>query len=1058
MKIKGKLTAYSLILGLVPLTLAAIVGTLIASSALEDSANDRLSSIRDAKKQQIELYFEDINNQVLTLSHGTMIQDAMVGFTQAFNSHESFSGFGGASTEEKNAKWMTSLNRYYKDEFGTKYKNETGKDIAVDSLIPTTKQARSLQAAYIADNPNPLGEKHKLDAVEDGSLYQRMHRKYHPVLREFLEKFGYYDIFLVDIETGNIVYSVFKELDYATSLKTGPYADTNFAQAFKKAAASSDPTHTFLKDFDHYTPSYGAPASFIAAPIFKDGKKVGVLIFQMPVDRINAVLSQTTGMGETGEVYLVGNDKLMRSNSRFDENTTILSRKVDTEGVQRALKGETAVSAFDDYRGTSVESAFAPLSIGGLNWAILAEIDESEAFAEITNLMLFMLVLTIVVAGIIAAAGLFFSKKMATPIIAASEVANNITKGSLENAIKAEGNDESADLLRALDTMQEDLKQRIQSEEAAAQNERIKAALDSVATPVVATGSDLKVIYANTAASELLELVEPRIGEVVGQEIETVIDELDGRFTNSADNFEVRWQHEGRTIDVQSSAVCNSEGSIQGWVLQLIDKTEALAAAAAEQKRLDEERAVAEANTRIKVALDNVGSAVMVADNDYQIIYANDSAIDLFRNAQEDLRKELPNFNAENLRGQVIDIFHKNPKHQRDMLVKLTSTYDREMEIGGRTIRITANPVVDSEGNRLGTAVEWADRTAEVAVEREIDSLVEAAGSGNLGQRISLENKEGFFLQLGTGFNTLLDQLSGVFDDISEVISALAQGDLNKSIESSYQGSFAEVTKNINSSMANLRDIVGKLNDLSDRVDSSVGEIAAGNANLSSRTEQQAASLEETASSMEELTSTVRNNANNSQEANQVASSARQLAEKGGNVVFNAIQAMDQINTSSNKIAEIIGVIDEIAFQTNLLALNASVEAARAGEQGRGFAVVATEVRNLASRSADAAKEIKELIQDSVTKVQAGSELVNESGDTLDEIVSSVVKVGDIIAEIATASTQQATGIDQVNTTIVHMDNMTQQNAALAEETSAASQAVGGNASELKQLVGFFKV
>ncbi len=221
--------------------------------------------------------------------------------------------------------------------------------------------------------------------------------------------------------------------------------------------------------------------------------------------------------------------------------------------------------------------------------------------------------------------------------------------------------------------------------------------------------------------------------------------------------------------------------------------------------------------------------------------------------------------------------------------------------------------------------------------------------------------------------------------------------------------------------------------------------------------EQQASSLQETASSMEELTSTVRDNADNAQQANQVAASARQLAERGGEVVHNAIDAMGQINTASSKIAEIIGVIDAIAFQTNLLALNASVEAARAGEQGRGFAVVATEVRNLAGRSATAAKEIKELIQDSAGKVQAGSELVNQSGETLGEIVTGVKKVGDIIAEIAAASAEQAAGIDQVNQAITSMDEVTQQNAALAEQTSAASSSLYDKAQEMERMMAFFE-
>jgi methyl-accepting chemotaxis protein len=235
-------------------------------------------------------------------------------------------------------------------------------------------------------------------------------------------------------------------------------------------------------------------------------------------------------------------------------------------------------------------------------------------------------------------------------------------------------------------------------------------------------------------------------------------------------------------------------------------------------------------------------------------------------------------------------------------------------------------------------------------------------------------------------------------------------------------------------------------------------EISQGNANLSQRTEEQSSSLEETASSMEEMTSTVKQNADNAGQANQLATAARDQAEKGGAVVGSAVKAMGDINDSSKKISDIISVIDEIAFQTNLLALNAAVEAARAGEQGRGFAVVATEVRSLAGRSATAAKEIKELIQDSVRKVEDGSLLVTQSGQTLEQIVLSVKKVSDIVAEIAAASREQSSGIEQVNKAVMQMDEMTQQNAALVEQATAASQSMADQARDLTKMMDRFQV
>jgi methyl-accepting chemotaxis protein len=252
--------------------------------------------------------------------------------------------------------------------------------------------------------------------------------------------------------------------------------------------------------------------------------------------------------------------------------------------------------------------------------------------------------------------------------------------------------------------------------------------------------------------------------------------------------------------------------------------------------------------------------------------------------------------------------------------------------------------------------------------------------------------------------------------------------------------------------------VVGEIKRAAVEVQAGAQEISQGNLNLSQRTEEQASSLEETASSMEEMTSTVKMTADNAGQARQLAVAARQQAEKGSAVVGSAVSAMSEINQSSRKIADIIGVIDEIAFQTNLLALNAAVEAARAGEQGRGFAVVASEVRNLAGRSATAAKEIKALIMDSVGKVEEGSKLVDQSGKSLDDIGAAVKRVTDVVAEIAEASLEQASGIEQVNKAVMQMDEMTQQNAALVEEASAASEAIVGQATQLADLVARYRV
>jgi len=341
----------------------------------------------------------------------------------------------------------------------------------------------------------------------------------------------------------------------------------------------------------------------------------------------------------------------------------------------------------------------------------------------------------------------------------------------------------------------------------------------------------------------------------------------------------------------------------------------------------------------------------------------------------------------------------------------------------------------------------------------EIKNIVEAAAvRGDFTVKMDLSDKKGYTKEL----SELLNQLSNVTDtglrDVLVVANALAKGDLTKTIERDYPGTFGEVRNGVNTTVTNLKELVTQIKGSVDTISTASKEIAEGNADLSQRTEEQASSLEETASSIEELTSTVKQNAENAGRANHLAQGASEIATRGGEVVGNVVGTMNGINEASRKIVDIISVIDGIAFQTNILALNAAVEAARAGEQGRGFAVVAGEVRNLAQRSAAAAKEIKSLINDSVERVGDGTKQVEEAGKTMSEIVSAVQRVSSIINEISNASMEQSTGIEQVNQAVAQMDQVTQQNAALVEEAAAAAESLEEQAQNLAEAVAVFKM
>lgn len=488
-------------------------------------------------------------------------------------------------------------------------------------------------------------------------------------------------------------------------------------------------------------------------------------------------------------------------------------------------------------------------------------------------------------------------------------------------------------------------------------------------------------------------------------------------------------------------------------LLQTLDKMQADL-----KRRNQADRKAADETLRIKVALDVTSNNVMVADPDGKIIYCNESVLAMMRHAESDLRKELPNFRAAEILGANFDIYHQQPSHQRNLLADLRGTYRSSIVVGGRSFNLVANPIINAQGERLGTVVEWQDRTEEVAIEGDVAGIISAAVAGDFSKRLDSSRMNGFFKQISDGINALLEANSQALADVGAMLARLSKGNLTTKIETDYQGMLGKLRDDANITVDNLQEIILSIKDATGSINTAAKEIASGNVDLSSRTEEQASSLEETASSMEQLTATVRQNAENAKQANELAAGAQNVAEKGGEVVGQVVNTMSSIHQASSKIADIIGVIDGIAFQTNILALNAAVEAARAGEQGRGFAVVATEVRNLAKRSADAAKEIKNLISDSVDRVEAGNRLVDQAGRTMEEVVSSIKRVAKIVTDISEASREQSAGIEQVSLAVSQMDEVTQQNAALVEQAAAAAESLEEQAGHLADSVSVFKV
>lgn len=492
MKISNKIILASVVLSAIGIiTAGGLVGwqaSSIAATAIEKRAFSQLVAIREIQKTQIENYFKTIKQEIITYSNDRMIIDMMQQLPDAFFNYD----------KQSSLRDNDMIQNYYVNEFDPEYKNQnpSSSSSSMDKYQQLNQNSKSLQHAYISANPNPLGSKNGLLFADDGSQYSKLHKKYHPHLDQYLTAFGFYDIFLVEPETGFIIYTVFKELDYATSLLSGPYKDTGLAHAFNAANNSADKNASFLVDFKPYFPSYDAAAAFISSPIFSDeGEKIGILIFQMPIAKINNLMTydkqwKKVGLGESGETYLIGDDHLLRSQSRFliedkagyisalksvGTNKTTLDKimasnsgiglqKVATESADAALSGQSGVKSIKDYRKVDVLSAYAPLTIEGVKWAVLSEIDVAEAMKDkeemLNSIWLIISVIMLVLIPLTLISGFMVGRGISNPINNFIGQVNKITDNKdLRNSVEYDGDDELLGLANSFNHLISEIKE-----------------------------------------------------------------------------------------------------------------------------------------------------------------------------------------------------------------------------------------------------------------------------------------------------------------------------------------------------------------------------------------------------------------------------------------------------------------------------------------------------------------------------------------------------------------------------------------------------------------------
>lgn len=605
--------------------------------------------------------------------------------------------------------------------------------------------------------------------------------------------------------------------------------------------------------------------------------------------------------------------------------------------------------------------------------------------------------------AITMALGFYLIRSITSPLKQAVSLANKVAAGELDSVLKPGGRDEAGQLISALSRMQTMLKQ-FQAEQSAMAVQHAAGAIDQVMPVATLPGAW------GTMAQSINELVKAHLH--IQFRLVTLVDEYaHGKFDSEMDE-------------------------LPGSLRRVTDT------ARAARKQLADAAAAAVFNIRVLNALNKCSTNVMIADAAHDIIYMNETMLAMLRGNEAGFRQSLPGFDAARLIGTNMDVFHRQPAMQRQMLASLRSTHRTQIRIGELYFSLIANPILDANGKRVGTVLEWADRTAEVMAEKEVAALVAAAAAGDFSQRLNPAGKTGFFANLTGGMNQLMDTSEQGLNDVTDVLAAFADGDLTRRIEREYAGLFGRLKDNTNTTAEALTRVMGEVHTAATSLTEAANQVNATAQSLSQAASAQAAGVEETTSQIDSISTSINRNAQHANATDGMATQASIEAAEGGNAVNQTVQAMKQI-------AAKISIVDDIAYQTNLLALNAAIEAARAGEHGKGFAVVAAEVRKLAERSQNAAREIGELAANSVSTAE-------RAGKLLGEMVPNSQKTSALVQEIAAASAEQSESVLQIGSAMGQLNQATQQNAAASEQLAATSEQLSGQATHLLDTIAFF--
>ncbi len=919
LKLTKKLLIAFLGVGLIPFAAVGLTALLKASSALDQSAFNQLQSVQAIKKAQIQRFFTERKGDMAVLLNTTAAFDDEVSskiYAIQNNKKEAL--------ELISQQWFTDI------------KIQQGQDISSKGLP------------------------HFQNYLKTGKK-SAQYKHYATQVSQFMKATGYYDYFVID-KSGLCVFTDAKEADYKTNLLNGPYKDSGLGVATKRAFNGE----TAIEDFASYAPSNGAPAAFIAAPIRRGKNIIGVVALQIPHEKVQAIVAERTGLGISGEAYLVGRKD---GKTGYRSNRVIKNGKLgqDKNGadINKALVGEAGVRFKKGSTGDMELVAYTPVKIPGLDWALITSMSLEEAMAHKEK----------------GDKEDYFAKYVRQYgyydlflIEPEGKVYYSVTHEADYDTNMINGKYADSGLGKLVRRVIQEKKYGVADFAPYAPSNNEPAAF--IAAPVFRNGELQQIVALQLSLEAINNIMQQREG--MGETGETYLVGPDKLMRS--DSFLDPTNH-----SVKASFANPTTGSVN---------TEAAREALAGQ-------------SDSKIIIDYNGNPVLSA---YTPLKVGDSTWAVIAEIDE-----AEAFAAINTLKWVIGIV---------------------FVVGMAAIIVVALTITRSITQPVSKTVLMLDEMAK----------------GHLDNRLNMDRGD----EIGQMAKTMDSFADSLQNEMVAALNKLADGDLT--FDANPHDENDTIRNSLKKTGDDLNKLISEILTATEQIASGSGQVSDSSQALSQGATEQAASLEQITSSMTEMGSQTRLNAENATQANQLASQTRSAAESGNTKMQEMVSAMGEINEAGQSISKIIKVIDEIAFQTNLLALNAAVEAARAGRHGKGFAVVAEEVRNLAARSAKAAKETAELIESSVEKTKNGTQIAEATSEALAEIVGSVTKVTDLVGEIAAASNEQAQGINQTNQALGQIDQVTQQNTASAEESAAASEELSGQAMHMKEMMSRFRV